>query len=178
MKADADHRADQRQRQPEQHGDAEAVDQPRDDVPALVVGAEPMRRRGRRRERHAQILADGGVAEGDRRPEHPALGGDRLAHEGIAVVSLGLEIATEGGLGIGAQDRGVQGAVETHQQRPVVGDQLGAERDREQGDEDPQRPPAAAVAAEILQPPSVERRQTAGEAHARPAKSMRGSTSV
>ena len=39
---DADDRRDDGQRQPEQHRDAEAVDQPRHHVAALVVGAEPV----------------------------------------------------------------------------------------------------------------------------------------
>ena len=39
---DADDRRDDRQRQAEQHRDAEAIDQPRDHVAALIVGAEPV----------------------------------------------------------------------------------------------------------------------------------------
>ena len=39
---DADDRGDDGQHQPEQHRDAEAVDQPRQHVAALVVGAEPV----------------------------------------------------------------------------------------------------------------------------------------
>ena len=39
---DADDRRDDGQDEPEEHRDAEAVDQPRHDVAALVVGAEPV----------------------------------------------------------------------------------------------------------------------------------------
>ena len=39
---DADDRGDARQNEPEQHRETEAVEQPRDDVAALIVGAEPV----------------------------------------------------------------------------------------------------------------------------------------
>ncbi len=78
--------------QPEQHGDAEAVEQPREHVAALVVGAEPVpvadvqsgsaspssvagaavlrrHRPGRRRRRSLrQVIVDRAVGEADRRP--------------------------------------------------------------------------------------------------------------
>src|SRR5207344_202591 len=39
---DADNRGENRQRQAEQHRDAKAVDQARDHITALIVGAEPV----------------------------------------------------------------------------------------------------------------------------------------
>ena len=43
---DADDRADHRQRQAEQNRDAKAVNQPRQHIAALIVGAEPIDRAG------------------------------------------------------------------------------------------------------------------------------------
>ena len=169
--------------QPEQHRDAEAVDQPRDHVAALVVGAEPVvfevaaalrplaldhrlafllgqhpGRLRRRRRRQVEIVRVVGIA--DRRPDHvAALLRDQLLQIGIAIVGRGLEVAAEGRLRIGDERRENRLAVVADEERLVVGDELGEQRDDEQDQEDPERPVAAPVGLEILPAPPVDRRQ-------------------
>ena len=129
---DADDRGDDGQRQAEQHRDAEAVDQPRHHVAALVVGAEPVvfevaaalqalllhhllalrlgqhpGRLRRRRRRQVEIVGVVGIA--DRRPDDgAALVRDQLLQIGIAIVGGGLEIAAERGLGIADEGRPIE----------------------------------------------------------------------
>ena len=79
----------------------------------------------------------------------------------VAVVGLGLEEAAEGGLRIGDEDGEVEAAVVADEQRLVVGDQLGAQADQQQRREDPQRPAAAPVGAEVRQAAAIERAETA-----------------
>src|SRR3546814_12517186 len=73
-----------------------------------------------------------------------------LLHKGVAVIRLGFEIATEGGLRIGLEDREIEVVVVSHQQRRIIGDQFGEPAEHEQDGEDPQRLEAAAVAADIV----------------------------
>jgi hypothetical protein len=97
---DADHRRAQRQDQPEQHRDAEAVDHPRQNVARLVVGAQPVpvaeravhiraapcvARSGSpyRTSRTAAGAASGisivgAIGIADRRPDQPAIGLDLI----------------------------------------------------------------------------------------------------
>ena len=82
---------------------------------------------------------------------------------GIAIVGRGLEIAAERGLGIADEGRPIEMAVILDQERPVVGDQFGEQRDEEQDQEYPERPVAAAVRLEILPAPPVERRRSQGD---------------
>ncbi len=154
---DADDRRDDRQRQAEQHRDAKAIDQPRDHVAALVVGAEPVvfevaaaletlllhhllalrfrqhpGRRRRRRRRQVEVVRGVGIT--DQRPDDgAALGRDLLLQIGIAIVGGGFEVAAEGGLGIADESRPVEMAVILDQERAVVGDQFGEQRDRRTG---------------------------------------------
>ena len=138
---DADDRRDDGQRQAEQHRDAEAVDQARDHVAALVVGAEPVvfevaaalealllhhllalrfrQHPGRlRRRRRRQIEIVGGVGIADQRPDDgAALVRDLLLQIGIAIVGRGLEVAAEGGFGIADEGRPVEMAVILDQER-------------------------------------------------------------
>ena len=63
------------------------------------------------------------------------------------------------------------------QERPVVGDQLGEQRDDEQDQEDPERPVAAPVRLEILPAPAVERRRreaVARDRHGLAERRLRG----
>ena len=134
---DADDRGDDGQAEAEQHRDAEAVDQARHHVAALIVGAEPVvfevaaalqalllhhglallfgQHPGRlRRRRRRQIEIVGVVGIADQRPDDgAALVRDQLLQIGIAIVGRGLEIAAEGGLGIGDEGRPIQMAVDT-----------------------------------------------------------------
>ncbi len=170
----------------EQHRDAEAVDQPRHHVAALIVGAEPVvfeiaaalqalllhhrlalrfrQHPGRlRRRRRRQIEIVGGVGIADQRPDDPAaLVRDQFLQVGIAIVGRGLEVAAEGRLGIADEGRPVEVAVILDQERPVVGDQLGEQRDHEQHEEYPERPVSPPVRLEVLPAPPVERRHGKG----------------
>src|SRR5207237_7581488 len=55
------------------------------------------------------------------------------------------------------------GAVIAHEDRPVVGNKLGEQRDEKEGEKDPQRPEATPVTAERLKPPPSERSDTEAE---------------
>ena len=169
-------RAQDGQQEAEQHRDAEAVDQTAQHVARLVVGAEQMPPAGRRGRRLAEVLDDGVVAVGDHRPQHPALGVDQLGDLGILVVGLGGELAAEGGLGVGLEDREIEGAVVAHQDRPVVGDQFGEQADEEQRGEEDERPGAAPIGEESLEAAPRDRRKP--HQAPRASKSIRGSTSM
>ena len=145
---DADDRGYDRQNQPEQHRDAEAVDEAGQHIAALIVGAEPIVfevaaaiealalhhrfafRRGEqpgrfRRRRGRQVEIVGGVRVADRRPDHAAaLVGDQLLHKGIAIVRRRFEVAAKRGFRIGEEHREVGLAVEAHVERLVVGDEF------------------------------------------------------
>jgi hypothetical protein len=100
------------------------------------------------------------VGIADQRPDHgAALVRDQFLQIGIAVVGGGFEIATKSGFGIADEGREIQMAVELDQERTVVGDQFGEQRDHEQDQEDPERPVAAAVGLEVLPAAAVERRR-------------------
>ena len=180
---DADDRGEDGERQSEQHRNAEPVDQARDHVAALVVGAEPVvfevaaaletlllhhllallfgqhpGRLRRRRRRQVEIVGVVGVA--DRRPDDgAALFGDLLLQIGIAIVGGGFEIAAEGGLGIAEKHRPIEPAVILDEERLVVGDEIGKQRDHEKHEEDPERPIAPSVGLEVLPAAAVERRR-------------------
>ena len=136
--------------------------------------------------RRALDVVHGVVAEGDRRPDHPAgldrlarygaalrlghravgvveaflppAGGDEATHLRVAVDGLGLEIAAEGRLRIEAEDREMQIAAKAHHQGPVIGDELGKERGDEQHEEHHQRPEGPAIGAEVPPAAPVQRR--------------------
>ena len=181
----------------------ETVDQARDHVAALIVGAEPVvfeiaaalealllhhllalrfgqhpGRLRRRRRRQVEIVRVVGIA--DQRPDDgAALVRDQLLQIGIAIVGGGLEVAAESGLGIADEGRPIEMAVELDQERTVVGDQLGKQRDHEQDQEDPERPVAAAVGFEVLPAAAVERRrrEADGASSARPRRAATASWS-
>ena len=93
---------------------------------ALRVGQQPGRRRRQRRRR----IEDGGrIGEADRRPDHPAVRLDLVGDERIAIVGPRLE-AAELLLRVVDEDRKEELALVGDDQRPVVGDELGAERRR------------------------------------------------
>ena len=184
---DADHRRDAGQDEAEQHRQAEAVDEPRDDVAALVVGAEPVpldvaaaqgparipaagalggraallvgEHPGRRRGgRHRQVEIVRGVGEADRRPDRPAVLLDLLADDRVAVIGAGQE-AAELLLRVVDENGDEPLALVAGEDRPVVGDELGEQAQHEQDREDPERPVAAPVGAEVLPAPAVDGRE-------------------
>ena len=55
------------------------------------------------------------------------------------------------------QHRDVEAALVAHQQRPVIGNEFGEQADDEQHEKDPQRPEAAPVGAEIVEPTPGQR---------------------
>ena len=91
-------------------------------------------------------------------PDYPAALGDLGGDERIAIVGRGLELAAEGGLRVGHEDGRVEFAVVIDQERLVVGDELREQSDQEDRQEDPERPVAARVGAEVVQAPARERR--------------------
>ena len=130
---------------------------------ALRVAQHPGRR-GRKRRRR---IEDGGrIGEADRRPDHPAVRLDLVGDERIAIVGPRLE-AAELVLRIVDEHREQKLALVGGDERPVVGDELGAERGDEQDEEDPERPGAAPVAAEVVEPPAVHRREVQPRAASR-----------
>ena len=175
------------QYQAEQHRDAEAVDDARDDIASLVIEAEPVaiadgvearqligRRVAQRRARgpwwrcriaEAQVVAafaprvvlvDGVVGVADRRPDGPAVGLDLVEDHRVLVVGDGEE-AAELRFGIVGEHRRQQLALVAHQQRAIVGKELGEQRDEEQREEDAQAQIAAPVRLEICEAPLVDR---------------------
>ena len=171
------------QDQAEQHRDAEAVNEPRQHVAALVVGAEPIvfevaaafealaldhrlalrfgqhpgRRRGRRR-RQVEIVRRVGIA--DRRPDHQAaLVGDQLLQIRDRDSPRRFRSRRRTSFPDKEDHREIGLAVVAEIERLVVGDEFGEQRDEEQDQENPQRPVAAPVGLEILPAPFVERRQ-------------------
>ena len=179
---DADHRRDAGQNEAEQHREAEAVDEPRDYVAALVVGAEPVPLDGAAAHaaglfgdgaalvigehpcrgsggRNRQVEIVGRVGETDRRPEHPAVRLDLLADHRVAVVGAGEE-AAELFLRVVHEDRKQPFALVVGHDRPVVGDELGEEAQHEQDQKYPERPVAALVGAKVHKPTPVQRRET------------------
>ncbi|MGY3078967.1 hypothetical protein ACVWZZ_005375 [Bradyrhizobium sp. LM6.10] len=180
---DADDGGDDGQAEAEQHRDAEAVDQPRHHVAALIVGAEPVvfqvaaaletllldhrlalrfrQHPGRRRRcRRRQIEIVGVVGVADQRPDDAAaFVPDQLLQIGIAIIGRRFEVAAESGFRIGDDGRPVEAAIIFDHERPVIGDQLGEQRHHKQDHEEPERPVAAPVRLEILPAAPVERRR-------------------
>ena len=183
---DADDRGDDGQAEAEQHRDAEAVDQPRQHVAAAVVGAEPvvfkraafgeivrggefailrvehpgrLRRERRRRMAHLRV-----VGKPHRRPDHRAAFLVDQTHQiVVAIVGRGAEqhrigLFDEGGVGVGDDCRKVPFAVDADEDRLVVGDEVGEQRENEQQQKHPQRPVAAPVGLEAFPAPLVDRR--------------------
>ncbi len=108
------------------------------------------------------------VGEADRRPDHPAVRLDLVGDERIAVIRARLESA-ELVLWIVDERRKQELALVGGDQRPVVGDELRAESAGEQRQKDAQRPDPATVAAEIVEPPAVHRRELEPGATPHPA---------
>ncbi|MNJ32736.1 hypothetical protein D3C77_274100 [compost metagenome] len=154
----ADDRAEDGQGQGKQHRNTETIDDPCQHVAALVVGAQPVLRRRRGRGRDLEVVVDALVAERDRRPQHEAvLGGEQLADVRALVVGFQRELAAEGGFRVALERREIPFAVVAHGQGLVVGDQFGAQAQAEQDQEQPQRPPTAAVGLEALEAPAIQR---------------------
>ena len=161
-----------------------AVEQTRDDVATLIVGAEPVpfdtgaaavrlvrpcraracllahfvrqgpcRRRGRGRGQ-IEIVRRIGIA--DRRPDRPAVRFDFLLNEGVAIVGHGQK-APEFLLGIVDEHGKEQFALVGNDDRFVVGDEFGEQRDDEQNEKNPERNIAAPVATEIVEATTIDR---------------------
>jgi hypothetical protein len=125
-------------------------------IEEMMVGQHPGRLR-RRRGRQIEVVGVVGIA--DQRPkDEAALVRDQLLQIGIAIIGGGLEIAAERGLRIADEGRKIQMPVEFDEERPIVGDQFGKQRDEEQNEKNPQRPVAAAVRFEVLPAAAIERR--------------------
>jgi hypothetical protein len=122
-----------------------------------------------------QETIDRGIAEADRRPEGPAIGGDFLGNEVVAEFGGGQE-PTEFGFGVIDQGRHQQFALVGDQDRPVIGDKFGAERDDKQHEENPQRPKTPPIGTEIGEAPAIDGRERTHSS--RLSKSMRGSTHI
>src|SRR5215472_16517807 len=84
---------------------------------------------------------------------------EKMLQIGVAVVGGGAKRVAKLGIGIGDENRKKILAVETDEQRPVIGDELGEEREDEQRQEQPKRNVAAPIGLEIAPTPSVERRE-------------------
>jgi hypothetical protein len=94
----------------------------------------------------------------DQRPDNgAALRGDQFLQIRIAIIGRGFEIAAEGGLGIADESRPVQVSVKPDEKGPVIGDEFGEQRNKEQQEKNPQRPKTPAVRFEILPAPAVKR---------------------
>ena len=122
---------------------------------ALGVGQHPGRwswQRGRR-------VEDGGrVGEADRRPDHPSMRLDLIGDKGIAKIRTRLE-PSKFGLRIVEEDGEQELAFVRGDHRPIVGDEFSEQGSNEQHEKDPERPCAALVAAKIVEPPLVHRRE-------------------
>ena len=122
---------------------------------ALGVGQHPCRRR---RQRGRRVEDGGRVGEADRRPDHPSMRLDLVGDKGIAKIRARLE-PSKFGLRIVAKDGEQELALVRGDQRPVVGDEFSEQGSNEQHEKDPERPCAALVAAKIVEPPLVHRRE-------------------
>src|SRR5262249_30546735 len=108
--------------------------------------------------------------EADGWPHQPALLLDELDDRGVTVDRLGGEHASERRLRVGPEERKVEAAVVADEEGVIVGDQLGAEADAEEDQEDPERPEAPPIGAEVVESPPEQRSHDSLV-----AKSMRGS---
>ena len=81
---------------------------------------------------------------------------DLVGDDRVAIISAG-EKAAEFLLRIIMQDRQQHLALVDDEDRPVVGDDFGDEREAEQDDEDPERPISTLVRSEIGEPAPVDR---------------------
>ena len=127
---DAEHGANEGQAEAEQHGKAETIEQPGQNVPAPVIGAQEVCPGWRRGHRPDNILVDCVVRMRIQRGEHPvAVCTEDVPDIGVAVVGLGVEITAENGFRIGLEDGQVEITLEIDKKRFVVADQFGAEAD-------------------------------------------------
>ena len=179
---DPDDRGDPRKRQPEQDRKAKPIQQPGEDIAALIVGAEPVpfeiaagairlfvhaqhggaalrfaqhpswRRGGGDR----QLAVDRPVGIADRRPEHETVLVDFLGDHLVTIVGLRKK-AAKFLFRIIVQDRKQKLALIDDQQRFVVGDELREKRQDKDEEKNPERPIAAFVGFEIRQTALVDR---------------------
>jgi hypothetical protein len=124
------------QRQRKQHRYAKAIDQPRQHIAPTVIGAQHIVVGRRRRIGIVGKVIHRVVAVGIGRINGEiARPGKLVLDEGVQIIGCGIEIATKGGFLIIEQHREIQLVVITHHQRPVVGQQLGPQRQDKQQQE-------------------------------------------
>ncbi len=140
-----------RQRQRKQHTDAEAVNQLRQQVAPPVVGAQPVvARRGGRIGLFGKVVQRFGAVRVGRKHGPVATGRQAIADERVEVVSGGEEVATKGGFGVVTHHGVIGAALITHQQRLVVGQDLGHQTQQHQRAKQHQAPVTQPVALEAL----------------------------
>ena len=179
----------EREGQTEQDRGARAVDHARQHVAVDLVGAEPIHldvaaaavrpvgrlgergagglaiffpegpgRSSRRRRRRGVVHR--AIREANRRPQHPAVCVDLVGGLLQPVVGIGHE-APELLIRIILEDRDQQLAFVRGEDRPVVRDEFGGERDHEDDEEQAERPEPALVVAEDRETTAIDRRQPA-----------------
>src|SRR5207302_1058280 len=88
---------------------------------------------------------------------HPALLRDQLIHRRVPVVGRRRKLPAESRLWVVDKHRRVPAALVADDDRPVIRDEFGEKCDDEQREKDPQRPEAASVPPEGVEPPPRER---------------------
>ena len=140
---------DGRERESEPDTDAKAVYESCHHVPAAVIGAEQVLAAGRRRCRYLVEIVDAGRRIRIEREQRPvAVLGELLADERVVPIGRRQEVAAEPGFRRICQNGNEPFALVARDQGPVVAEQFGQCRDRQQHDEHPQRRVAQTVALE------------------------------
>ena len=202
----ADGRCHHRHEDGEQDRQPEAVDDAGQDVARGIIGAEPVVGIRRRGGGHIE-RRNGRMVIGDQRPDNPSgLGGlvadgavprildqqlrrvpagiepagnDQTLHLDIAIDGFCPQVTAECLFGIELEDRHVVAVAVFHQDRPVVREQLGEERQGEAGAKDNQRDIGPPVPPEILPAAPVHAGGGhAGAGHAGAGHDMRLSKSI
>src|SRR5690606_15985497 len=92
------------------------------------------------------------------RPQHPTVGGNLFLNEGVTVVGNRQE-AAELLLRIVDEHGQQQLTLVGNEDRAIVGDQLGGERETEKRKEKPERPEAAPIGLKVAQPAPIDGRE-------------------
>ena len=152
-----DQRGKKRKQKSKRHGQSQSVQNARQNIPALIIGTEPVppRRRGRRRLVHFHVNRI--ERKRYRRHQHPAVVFDIFAQIGIAVVRRRRKISAEIQVGIGFKQRKVKFTPVFCQKRFVVGQNVGKQTERKHCQKQDKRNFGAPVAAK--RPPFGNRRR-------------------
>ncbi|MNU85919.1 hypothetical protein D3C71_756720 [compost metagenome] len=155
---DADQGTDKGQHQGKQDRHPGTEDHPGQNVPCLVVGAQPIDAGGRAGGGLVQVVVGCVVTERNRWKQQPAaILLDQFLHVVAAVVGLERQLPAEGLFGVALEDREIPLALIADHQRFVVGDQFAAQGHQEQADKQPERPPAPTVFLEPLEAATRQR---------------------